>query len=70
MADFSCASTKRTSHWPAPMSWEAPVRFRVPVVVAAPAYRLQRQSGGQSLVADGLPGNRARRALSGPSDRP
>ena len=35
MADFPCQSTKRTSHWPAPMSWEAPVRFRVSVVVAA-----------------------------------
>jgi hypothetical protein len=35
MADFSCASTKRTSHWPAPMSWEAPVRLLVSVVVAA-----------------------------------
>ncbi len=35
MADFVCASTKRTSHWPAPTSWEAPVRFRVSVVVAA-----------------------------------
>ena len=35
MADFACASTKRTSHWPAPTSWEAPVRFRVSVVVAA-----------------------------------
>jgi hypothetical protein len=35
MADFSCASTKRTSHWPAPMSWEAPVRFRVILAVAA-----------------------------------
>jgi hypothetical protein len=35
MADFSCASTKRTSHWPAPMSWEAPARFRVSVAVAA-----------------------------------
>jgi hypothetical protein len=35
MADFSCASTKRTSHWPAPMSREAPVRFRVSVLVAA-----------------------------------
>ena len=35
MADFSWASTKRTSHWPAPMSREAPVRFRVSVVVAA-----------------------------------
>ena len=35
MADFSCASTKRTSHSQAPMSCEAPVRFRVSVVVAA-----------------------------------
>jgi hypothetical protein len=35
MADFSCVSTKRTSHSPAPMSREAPVRFRVSVVVAA-----------------------------------
>jgi hypothetical protein len=35
MADFSCASTKRTSHWPAPMRREAPVRFRVSIVVAA-----------------------------------
>jgi hypothetical protein len=33
MADFSCASTKRTSQ--APMSCEEPVRFRVSVVVAA-----------------------------------
>jgi hypothetical protein len=29
------ASTKRTSHWPAPVSWEAPVRFRVILAVAA-----------------------------------
>ena len=35
MADFPCASTKRTSHWPAAMGPEAPVRFRVFVVVAA-----------------------------------
>ena len=35
MADFSCASTKRTSHSQAPMSREAPLRFRVSVVVAA-----------------------------------
>jgi hypothetical protein len=35
MADFSCALTKRMSHWSAPMSREAPVRFRVSVVVAA-----------------------------------
>jgi hypothetical protein len=34
MADFSYASTKRTSHWPDPMS-EAPIRFRVSVLVAA-----------------------------------
>jgi hypothetical protein len=35
MADFSCASTKRTSRWPAPTSWGAPVRFRVILAVAA-----------------------------------
>ena len=35
MADFSCASTKRTSHWSAPTSWEAPARLRVSVVAAA-----------------------------------
>ena len=35
MADFPCASTKRTSHWPAPMSREAPMRFCISVVVAA-----------------------------------
>jgi hypothetical protein len=35
MANSSSASTKRTSHGPAPMSWEAPVRFRVSVVVSA-----------------------------------
>jgi hypothetical protein len=35
MADFSCALTKRMSHWSAPMSQEAPMRFRVSVVVAA-----------------------------------
>jgi hypothetical protein len=35
MANFSCAATKRMSHWQAPMSREAPVRFRVSVVVAA-----------------------------------
>jgi hypothetical protein len=35
MADFPRASTKRTSHRPAPMSREAPVRFCVSVVVAA-----------------------------------
>jgi hypothetical protein len=35
MADFTCASTKRTSRWPAPMSWEAPARLRASLVVAA-----------------------------------
>jgi hypothetical protein len=34
MADFSCASTKRTSHWPAPRRRKAPVGFRISVVVA------------------------------------
>jgi hypothetical protein len=35
MADFSCALTKRTSHWPAPMWREASALFRVSVVFAA-----------------------------------
>jgi hypothetical protein len=35
MADFPCASTKRTSHWLAPVSREAPLRFCVSIVVAA-----------------------------------
>ena len=35
MADFSCALTKRTSHWLAAMSWNRPCGFRVSVVVAA-----------------------------------
>jgi hypothetical protein len=35
LADFSYASTYRTSRWPASMSRKAPVRFRVSVVVAA-----------------------------------
>ena len=35
MADFPCASTKRTSPRPASMGREAPVRFRVSVVVVA-----------------------------------
>jgi hypothetical protein len=34
MADFSYASTKRTSLRPAPMTWEAPMRC-VSVAVAA-----------------------------------
>ena len=35
MADLCCASTKRTSHRPAPMSREALVRFRFSVLVGA-----------------------------------
>ena len=48
MADFSCASTKRTSHWLAPMSWKPPVRFRVSVVVAV---LVGRPSGGEGRPA-------------------
>jgi hypothetical protein len=35
MADFSCASIKRTPRRRAPMSWAAPARLRVSVVGAA-----------------------------------
>jgi hypothetical protein len=35
MADFSRASTERTSHWPGPMRREASALFRASVVVAA-----------------------------------
>jgi hypothetical protein len=35
MADFSCAPTKRTSHWPAPRRRKEPAGFRICVVVAA-----------------------------------
>ena len=35
MTGFSCASTKRTSHWSALMSWEAPAWFRFIVAIAS-----------------------------------
>ena len=35
MADFSCASIKRTPRRRAPMSWAAPARLRVSVAGAA-----------------------------------
>jgi len=40
MADFSCASAKRSSEWaspewPSPLRWKAPVRFHVILAVAA-----------------------------------
>ena len=35
MADFSCASIKRTPRRRTPMSWAAPARLRVSVVGAA-----------------------------------
>ena len=47
MADFSCASTKRTSHWPAPMNWEAPARFRV--ILAAAALALSGCNANQAV---------------------
>ena len=46
MADFSCASTKRTSHWPAPTSWGAP-RFRV--ILAAAAFALAGCNTNQAI---------------------
>ena len=47
MADFSCASTKQTSHWPAPMSWKAPVRFHV--ILAVAAFSLAGCNANQTL---------------------
>src|SRR5580704_18704857 len=47
MADFSCASTKQTSHWPAPMSWKAPVRFHV--ILAVAAFALAGCNANQTL---------------------
>jgi hypothetical protein len=45
--NFSCASTKRTSHWPAPMNWEAPARFRV--VLAAATLALSGCNANQGV---------------------
>ena len=47
MADFSCASTKQTSHWPAPMSWKAPVRFHV--ILAVATFALAGCNANQTL---------------------
>jgi hypothetical protein len=65
MADFPCASTKRTSHWPARMSWEAPVRFRVSVVVAALALTGCNANQGVSLSSRTAPG-----VVAGPDYNP
>jgi hypothetical protein len=35
MADFSCASTKRSSARRSPICWKAPMRFHVTLAVAA-----------------------------------
>jgi hypothetical protein len=51
MADFSCASTKRTSHWLAPMSWEAPGRFRV--ILAVAAFELADCNANQAINPSG-----------------
>ena len=56
MADFSCASTKRTSHWLAPMSWEPPVRFRVSVVVAVLVLTGCNANQGVNLSSRTAPG--------------
>jgi hypothetical protein len=51
MADFSRASTKRRSHWPAPMSWEAPVRFRA--ILAVAAFALAGCNANQAINPSG-----------------
>ena len=55
MADFSCASTKRTSQKGSNELGSARALPRLCRGRSACPHRLQRQSGGQSLVADGLP---------------
>jgi hypothetical protein len=65
MADFSCASTKRTSHWLAPMSWEPPVRFRVSVVVAVLVLTGCNANQGVNLSSRTAPG-----VVAGPDYNP
>jgi hypothetical protein len=65
MADFSCASTKRTSHWLAPMSWEPPVRFRVFVVVAVLVLTGCNANQGVNLSSRTAPG-----VVAGPDYNP
>jgi hypothetical protein len=66
MAGFSCASTKRTFHWPAPMSWEAPVRFRVAVVVAA--FALAGCNANQAINPSGQAARCANDASCNPNN--
>jgi hypothetical protein len=66
MANFSRASTKRMSPWPAPMSREAPVRFRVSVVVAALA--LTGCNANQAINPSGQAGRCANDAGCNPYD--
>jgi len=65
MADFSCASTKRTSHWLAPMSWEPPVRFGVSVVVAVLVLTGCNANQGVNLSSRTAPG-----VVAGPDYNP
>jgi hypothetical protein len=65
MADFSCASTKRTSHWLAPLSWEPPVRFRVSVVVAVLVLTGCNANQGVNLSSRTAPG-----VVAGPDYNP
>jgi hypothetical protein len=63
MADFSCASTKRT--WQAPMSWKAPVRFRLSVVVTALVLTGCNANQGVNLSSRTAPG-----VVAGPDYNP
>jgi hypothetical protein len=58
-----CPSTTRTSHWPAPMSWEVPVRLRISIVVTGlvlAGCNANEEVNLSSRTARGL-----RRSLSG-----
>jgi hypothetical protein len=59
MADFSCASAKRSSEWaspewPSPLRWKAPVRFRL--ILAVAAFALAGCNANQAINPSGQAG--------------
>jgi hypothetical protein len=65
MADFSCASSKRTCHWKASMSLELSVRLRVSIVVATLALTGCNANQEVNLSARATPG-----VVAGPDYNP
>ena len=70
MADFSCASTKRTSHWLAPISWDPQHQSAARPVLHAlpqPGHSSKGRWHGSAEIADWPVITRATRAPSLPS---